>query len=242
MAGPAVLIAAFAGRAAALAARRAGFTPWVADLFADADTRHIAGGVRRVRGDVSTGFDEAALLEALRALTAEAAEPPIGLVYGAGFEDRPALLRKIGAHWPILGNSAETVEAVKQPLPLAQHLAVLGIAHPEIRMDAPAKADGWLAKRCGGAGGAHVARASSSVPQGAVYYQRQVPGRSVSVLFVSSWRGVDIVGFSEQWTARGPGQPFRFGGAVRPAECTGATEKQLTEAARAVALDRKSVV
>ena len=130
---PPILIAAFSGRAAAMAARRAGFAPLVADLFADADTSAIAAGIRRVSGDVETGFDDDALLSALGALTDEAVEPPVGLVYGAGFEDRPALLARIAERWPLLGNRPEVVAAVKEPWGFAEVLAGLGVPHPEIR-------------------------------------------------------------------------------------------------------------
>src|SRR5688500_6231132 len=110
-----LLIAALSGRAAAMAARSAGFAPYVADLFADEDTLAIAAGTRRVLGDLTSGLEEAALLDALWALAAAMPEPPLGVVYGAGFEHRPALLRRIAAHWPLLGNEPETVEAVKDP-------------------------------------------------------------------------------------------------------------------------------
>ena len=55
MAGQPILIAAFSGRAAGFAARRAGYAPLVADLFADDDTRDVAAGVRRVPGDPGSG-------------------------------------------------------------------------------------------------------------------------------------------------------------------------------------------
>src|SRR5687768_638091 len=122
MAGPPILIAALSGRAAAMAARRAGFAPYVADLFADEDTLAIAAGTRRIRGDLTSGFEEGALLDALGALAAAMPGPPLGVVYGAGFEHRPALLSRIAARWPLLGNAPGTVEAVKDPWRFAQVL------------------------------------------------------------------------------------------------------------------------
>ncbi len=92
MSGPFLLIAALSGRAAATAAWRAGYVPLVADFFGDRDTCAIAAGVRRMPGDVAAGFAPGALLGALGELAAEAPEPPVGVVYGAGFEDHTALL------------------------------------------------------------------------------------------------------------------------------------------------------
>ncbi len=122
---------------------------------------------------------------------------------------------------------------MKHPWRFAEVLARLGISHPEIQAaDGPAP-PGWLAKRQGGAGGGHVAAGDGDagasehtncsegqyrVSVGSLRYrQRQVAGQSISALFLASHHGADIVGFSEQWTAPAPGQPFRFGGAVHPA-------------------------
>jgi predicted ATP-grasp superfamily ATP-dependent carboligase len=232
MAGPPILIAAFSGRAAAAAAHRAGFAPLVADLFADDDTCDAAAAVRRVAGDCSSGFDEASLLAALGDLADAAPEPPIGLAYGAGFEDRPALLGRLGARWPLLGNSAEMVSAVKDPFRLAAALNELGISHPRV-LEADAAARGWLLKRQGGAGGGHVGAARGG--EGGTYAQRRVAGRSVSALFLAGPAGISIVGFSEQWTAPSPGQPFRFGGAATPAKLSGVRAEMLTDVVDRVA-------
>lgn len=237
-----ILIAALSGRAAAMAARRAGFAPHVADIFADEDTLAIAGAARRVAGDVASGFDEADLLGTLEALAAEMPERPIGVAYGAGFEHRPDLLRRIAARWPLLGNTPETVEAVKNPWRFAQTLAEHGIPHPEI---APVMAgpppSGWLIKRQGGAGGVHIspipAFGEGLPPPGVSHYrQRQVAGRAISALFVASAAGARIVGFSEQWTAPSPGEPFRFGGALSPADISPTIAGRLADAVKQLTL------
>ena len=155
MAGQPILIAAFSGRAAAMAARRAGFAPLVADLFADEDTRAVAARVRRIEGDLTSGFVEEALLAALCELADQESAAPVGLVYGAGFEDRPDLLSGIAARWPLLGNPSEVVSAIKDPQCLAEMLGRLGIRHPEVSDVAVARPR-WLLKRAGGAGGIHV--------------------------------------------------------------------------------------
>jgi predicted ATP-grasp superfamily ATP-dependent carboligase len=268
MTGPSVLIAALSGRAAAMAARRAGFTPYVADLFADLDTTRIAAGVRRVPGDTSSGFADRELLDALASLAATMAEPPIGVVYGAGFENRPDLLRRIAARWPLLGNTPETVATVKHPDRFAEALARLGIPHPSIaRPNGGPPPPGWLSKRMGGAGGGHIGLASDLAPgeqrvacgenargqaqdaaarslppggaeaagAGGVYWQRQVEGRPISVLFLSGAAGARVIGFSEQWTAPAPGLPFRFGGAVTPANISACLAAELGAAVRKLA-------
>jgi predicted ATP-grasp superfamily ATP-dependent carboligase len=232
MAGQPILIAAFSGRAAAMAARRAGFAPLVADLFADEDTRAVAEQVRRVEGDPTNGFAEEALLAALCELADRAGVAPISLAYGAGFEDGPDLLSRIAARWPLLGNPPEVVLVVKNPQWLAEMLERLGIPHPEISEMAVAR-PGWLLKRTGGAGGIHVDGVCPGA--GKRYAQRRVKGRSISALFLSSAAEAQVIGFSEQWTAPSPGHPFRFGGAVTPAELDDGLAERLTDAVCKVA-------
>ncbi|RWJ19075.1 MAG: hypothetical protein EOR26_32485, partial [Mesorhizobium sp.] len=67
----------------------------------------------------------------------------------------------------------------------------------------------------------HIRRAAgeTSVLQsqapGGRYFQRFVPGRSISALFVGDGQTADIVGFSQQWASPAPATPYRYGGAVR---------------------------
>jgi uncharacterized protein len=229
MAGPSILIAALSGRAAANSARRAGFAPLVADLFGDDDMRAAAAASRRVAGDLATGFSDDSLIAALSNMAKVASKPPVGFVYGAGFEDRPGLLAQIADRWPLIGNMPETVAAVKDPWRLAETLGELDIAHPEIGTQARFT-PGWLLKRRGGAGGTHINKAGVGT-----YAQRRVEGRSVSVLFLAGRSGVDVVGFSDQWTEPTPSQPFRFGGASAPADIDEELAEDLGKAVRKVA-------
>ena len=79
------------------------------------------------------------LLPALRALAALAPSPILGLVYGAGFEDRPELLTLIAKDWPLLGNDAATVARLKAPESFFAELDRLGIPHPATSSERPAK-------------------------------------------------------------------------------------------------------
>lgn len=213
----ALLIASLSGRALARAAVEAGYAPLVADFFADLDTDRLAAACIKLPGPLGDGFQWPSLEPALASLAAEALCPVLGVVYGAGFEDRPHLLDKIAAHWPLLGNDAGTVEAIKAPEHFFPLLRRLAIAHPETVTTRPRTLAGWLAKRRGGAGGSHVRLGRLIAERDGVYYQSMVKGRSVSALFVADGTYAQIVGFSEQWTAPAPGRLYRYGGAVRPA-------------------------
>jgi uncharacterized protein len=225
----ALLIAAVSGRALAEAARRAGLVPLVADFFADADTQAAAHACRKLP-DLKRGLRWRNLEPALAALAHEAPSPVLGVVCGAGFEDRPELLARIAARWTQLGNDAETVARVKAPEQFFGGLDRLGIAHPATVMKRPARIAGWLAKRRGGAGGSHVVPCPLAPDEALVYFQQRVEGRAISALFVGNGKSARVLGFSEQWTASTKRSPWRYGGAVRPAELGEDAQARITRA------------
>jgi predicted ATP-grasp superfamily ATP-dependent carboligase len=235
--GASLLVVAVSGRALAASARRAGFVPLVADFFADADTRQIAHSCHKL-DDLKRGFGWKALAPALEALAVAAPSPLLGVVYGAGFEDRPALLAKIAERWPLLGNGSSVVGQVKSPEVFFTELARLGIPHPRTVMDPAAAGSSWLAKRQGGAGGSHVAAASTArwgSTKGRTYFQQKLEGRPVSALFAGTGTSAQVLGFSEQWAAPTSRAKWRYGGAARPAELSPDLEARLTHSVERVA-------
>jgi predicted ATP-grasp superfamily ATP-dependent carboligase len=233
---PPLLIAAVSGRALARSALRAGFQPLVADFFADADTRDLALACRKLKGDIARGFRWQSLRPTLEALAKAAPSPILGLVYGSGFEDRPALLTRMAALWPLLGNDAATVERLKDPANFFAALDRLGIPHPRTATERPAKGAGWLAKRRGGAGGSHILPSRLQRGGRDVYFQELVAGQAVSALFVANGKGARVLGFSEQWTSPSPRGLWRYGGAVRPAELPSRLARHMASAVENVAL------
>lgn len=214
MPGETVLIAAFAGRALAESARRAGYVPLVADAFGDSDTRSAAHGYRQIANAVRNGFSAKPLFAALDALIATAPSPPIGIVLGSGFEDRPKLIDSLDKRYRLLGTKAETVAEVKDPARFFPLLKQTGIAHPETTLTPPGDPEGWIAKRRGAAGGAHIRDATAlSRPYRSHYFQRHIAGTAVSVFALASKGGVALE-LSRQWTGPSPRKPFRYGGAV----------------------------
>jgi predicted ATP-grasp superfamily ATP-dependent carboligase len=206
-----LLIAAVTARPLAASARRGGFAAAVLDLFADADTRALGYPCRNVcRGD-ALGFDPARLTAAADELAP--AGRCAGVVVGSGFEAATALMARLARGRRLLGNSRETVDAVKDPARFFPLLGRLGVPHPETRLAPPAEPAGWLAKRRGGAGGTHVAPASATRQGRRVYYQRHQPGRSLSVLFLADGRRPCVVGWNEQWPA-GEATPYLYGGGM----------------------------
>jgi predicted ATP-grasp superfamily ATP-dependent carboligase len=211
---PAVLIAAMSGRALAEAANRSGYAALVADCFGDLDT--VAAARAHIQLTPKPGgIDGDELIAALETLAA--GQQPAGAVYGTGLEDRPALIERIARRWNLLGNPADVVSALKDPVRFAALCRACAIPHPEIALEPPADAAGWLKKRRGGSGGVHVRSAADPGGSAAVYFQRRVEGDPVSALFLAAGKRATILGLSRQWPQPAPDQPFRYGGAARPA-------------------------
>jgi predicted ATP-grasp superfamily ATP-dependent carboligase len=243
--GEAVLMAAISGRALAESARRGGYLPLVADFFCDQDTVAAAAAHVQVDGSFARGFRETELMTALERLAAQHA--PIGLVCGTGFEDRPQMLAKLAQRWRVYGNDADNVARVKDPELFADVCRRCDAPFPGISLQPPAR-DGFVAKRRGGAGGAHVvnhvanhlADASEREARDDIYYQARVPGRPVSALLLANGVTAIVLGFSAQWANPTPRQPFRYGGAVQPADISpdlaGRLEKAACRLASALSL------
>ncbi len=137
------------------------------------------------------------------------------MLYGSGFEDHPDWLPALAGKRVLLGNPADVVNRVKQPGELAALLAALGIPHPEIRRQPPATA-GWLCKRAGAAGGAHVRPAAEGQAAGPDdYFQRRIDGRALSTTVLANGRRALILGCCETWCdASDPARRYRYGGAA----------------------------
>jgi predicted ATP-grasp superfamily ATP-dependent carboligase len=209
----AVLIAAQAGRALAEAARRAGLRPYVADLFGDSDTRVLAEAYRQLPGRFGTAPAADATLAALDDLAARAGSP-VDLILGSGFEDAPDLIARLAARHRLIGASAGTVAALKDPVAFAALCARLGVPHPAVAAGPPADPASWLLKRAGGSGGSHIRPATRSLAPPGYYFQARVPGRPHALNVLADGRTIRVLAVTEQWCAPSPIRPFRYAGAL----------------------------
>ncbi len=226
---PAIIIAGYSARALTSSAKRAGFAPLSIDVFGDDDTREMSLASVTLEGGLSDGLTLDKVAGAVETLCR--AYDPIGLVYGSGFEHQPETIAAIARMTRIFGNESETVERVKDPHALAQLCGAIGISHPPMRLAPPDEPEYWLAKRRGGAGGAHIsaATATCTAPEDC-YFQRRVTGRSISALFVANGKRTGIIGLSVQWTAPTPTSPFRYGGAAGPIDVGAAQAEEIAYA------------
>lgn len=223
----AVLIAAASARALAASARRAGYAPLAVDFFADDDTRKAAESYVRMEEGVAFGFQSGSLMAACERLAE--GRTIAGVVYGSGFEDRPALIDAMAKRWRLIGNPASTVSRLKDPLIFAELCRDVAVPHPETRLERPADPWRWLARQRGGTGGGHIRSAEAEPAADAqTYFQRRVDGRAVSTLVLADGARCAILGYSEQWAQEG--RRFRFAGAARPAAIPASVEQALASA------------
>ena len=216
---PGILIAAIAGRMLAASARRGGYEVAVLDLFNDLDTRRIAPISQQVPGHEQglAGFAGHALLQAASDIAPGDAYP--GIVYGSGFEDDTNLLRALAQGRRLYGNSPDVVEHIKHPQQFFALLDALNVPHPDIRFSPPENREGWLAKKIGGSGGAHVKAATTTgVDFHNHYFQRYCAGKNYSVSFLADGERALIIGFNEPWTIALGDWSYCYLGAINHAD------------------------
>ena len=211
--------------------------PLVVDAFGDSDTAELAAAARCVTDAARIGFRAKPVFAALAALEAAAPSPPIGLVLGSGFEDRPKLIAALSRRYRLIGNGAETIARAKDPAGFFALLDTLGIAHPDDATRAAVRRRRLAVeahrrqrrhacrRRCRGRAAARAATSSGAID-----------GVPHSVLAVATGDGVHIVGISRQWTVGSGPRPYRYGGAVGPVQLPTAVDAAMRNAAERCAL------
>ncbi|WP_415880527.1 ATP-grasp domain-containing protein [Methylomonas sp. TEB] len=188
------------------------------DCYADSDTRQMAKMVYQVTSlalsDVRAALEEAGRRYRLTEL-----------LYGSGLESQQATLVYLENHWRIIGNSAAIFQSVQDKCDFFVRLALFSIPYPEVVYSRPNENDYWLLKPWRGEGGLVIRRCSVGDDAEYGYWQRHIEGRSMSVLFVATSGGIELIGFNEQWLADCSSEhPFMFGGVLSRAEVPDAVQ------------------
>lgn len=188
------MIVGASARAAAFSALRAGYEPICCDQFADADLQAAARCLR-----IDRFPDE--LVERT------AGFPGLPLLYTGGLENHPESIARLAEGRLLLGNGADAVRQVRDPLLVMQTLRGVRLPCLEVRPSSdPPPADGaWLLKPLHSAGGQGILpwtpeAASSPTFQRPHYFQRRAEGGAYSAVFLAreSIGDVRFVGVTEQ--------------------------------------------
>jgi predicted ATP-grasp superfamily ATP-dependent carboligase len=203
-----LLILGASVRSAAFSSLRIGLRPTCLDLFADADLASVCT-VHRVEPDRYP--------DALAELAADL--PPMPWLYTGALENRPDLVDRLSVEHRLLGNSGETLRAVRAPIALAEAVLDAGLVAPRIRIDpAGLPTDGsWLRKPVASAGGRGIGPwvGRNSHHRGTVYYQERVRGLPASAIFVGQRSKVQCLGITRQFVGKGANR-FAYRGSLAP--------------------------
>lgn len=211
-----LIIAAISSRAFVQAATQAGFKVIAIDAFADVDTQQNAAEVWKVPV-IDGQFDADSLL---KILSKKDLSDCLGICFGAGFEAQPNLLRQIATFLPVIGNTPDTIEKIKMPHTFFCLCDAVNMLYPVTQFERPSHPLGWLQKRNGGSGGAHIKPVLPiDLPaKRPVYYQKIQAGTPYSCLFIADGKQAQVIGFNEQWCNPSALLPYRYGGAVSHAD------------------------
>jgi uncharacterized protein len=188
-----LLIVGASGRAAAASALRAGFTPHVLDLFADADTQQLG----EVHVCPIPDYPQR-LPELCRQF------PPMPWMFTGGLENHPPIIEEISQVRDFFGCNPANFSKHRSPAAFHALISSAGFRTPAIASSAesyfPGKELPWLVKQSS-SGGFGVRRATptdfESLPEGAVR-QRDVSGVPMSALFVAATHNVMLLGVTKQ--------------------------------------------
>ena len=208
---PLVVIGASA-RWFAASARRAGWAPYVADLFDDVDLRTAAAATCCVR-ECAEGYPHG-LVSACRGF------PAAPFCYVGAVENHPEIIRAVAADRPLFGSPPGAVAAVRDPWALRRLADAAGFAAPDCRPDPLGlPLDGtYLRKPLAGAGGRGIVPWDAAPPATSVasFWQQRIAGDSWSAAYVISADGGRLLGASRQLTGEPwcHARPFAYCGSV----------------------------
>jgi predicted ATP-grasp superfamily ATP-dependent carboligase len=217
-----LLIVGASARAAAESARRAGFHPWCADLFRDADLACWAPGSRCSFEDYPYSFIH--LLET---------SPEAPWLYTGGLENYPDLIDQLQQIRPLWGNHSATLRAVRSPFRLNRRLEKAGFEPLRVLPTPPDSGTGrWLKKPIKGSAGLGISWDDGTI--GAEhYYQEFAEGPSLSAQMVACRGEAILLGVTEQLigTSWLHARAFQYAGNIGPVAISTKLKDNLLEAA-----------
>jgi uncharacterized protein len=186
------------------------------DAFGDRDLKSLANSYS-LHHDFNARFSAEELLKASRQLSYDA------VAYTSNLENHPAILRRIAGGRPIIGNSPESIAAVRNWKKLFVSLRHAGFSVPEFILADDARiADEsrrWLIKPLLSGGGHGITFAQNGQKaDGQSMLQEYVEGKSCSASFIADGRECVIIGVAQQLAGihQFGSKGFRYCGNILP--------------------------
>jgi hypothetical protein len=199
------------------------------DLFGDLDLRRRAS---RVVTPSELGGGRLGALVGAATLEARS-----GVVYGASFENHPWLVAQLGERHALLGNTPQTLGAVRDPQRLAAALRDAGLASPRTLGTAPdERSFRWLQKPLRGGGGTHVREWRGGKLPAWAFVQERIDGLVCSAAAVGDGVDAVVLGLTEQLVGqRAFGvRGYRWCGNLVPPRLPAGERDALLDQARAI--------
>jgi uncharacterized protein len=179
-----VLVVAVSARMLAELAVADGYDVIALDHFGDVDLRAVAPGATAHSND------------ALAALAADVEAG--GVVYGAGFENRPDLVRRLAFGRELLGTPPERLADVRDPWAVGAAARSAGARSPETRAAVTNAGGAWLRKPRRSGGGRGIRRWKGGGLRRTEILQRRVSGLSCSAVAIGDGHRAIVLGLTEQ--------------------------------------------
>lgn len=212
--GPLLIVGA-SGRATAASAIRAGYTPFVIDLFGDEDTRRLCPFLTCPLETYPHGFIEIAKRV-----------PPMPWMYTGGLENYPEVVAAISPKRELIGNGPDALKQIRNPFRLHEILSGKGLAHPWLNHpEVLSLPHGRLLRKpIRGSAGIGIRHANDDDIRDAekhrdeYYLQEFVDGMPISVLCRSNGDQVQILGHTRQLIGTDwlHAPEFRYAGNIGP--------------------------
>jgi len=194
-----VLVVAVSARMLAELAVADGYEVVAVDRFGDVDLRAVASATTAQSND--------ALTELAAEVEADA------VVYGAGFENRPDLVRRLAERHELLGTPPELLPEVRDPRAVGAAARAAGARAPETRVTGHGGGGAWLRKPRHGGGGRGIRPWKGGSVRPTEVLQRRIDGLSCSAVAIGDGRRAVMLGLTEQ-LHRSPG--FQWMGNLTP--------------------------
>lgn len=203
----------------AQSAKNAGYRSIIIDCFADSDTQTLALECIKVETLALKHLATAIYNLKLNYTLTYA-------MYGSGFENHLDSLNFLHKNLNILGNTPDVFTKIQNKVFFFSKLIQLNIAFPETVFQAPETLDNWLVKPMQGEGGFGIKKYEGRQEQlNSCYWQKNIAGLSLSVLFITDGTNCTICGFHKQLLTKGK---FIFSGIISQPELFAEIKQQVS--------------